>query len=455
MRDTSLRNAGRVRKAAPTLIAALALLAAPALADWLAPDPSLKQAQETLARALTDTTQSTTAPRLDSLGRALVRVGRLEDARPVFDRALALSPGDPAASAGLARIALWKDDRLGLAESLLAGVAATDPQARADLFATRLRRGAYAAAADMAEAVDQGGRAPLLRRLAEVRDVCTLVAGPEIERLRMQRAWPTPIVQVKLNGETVLMAVDTGAGDLLLDEGAARRTKVELMPSQTQALWDGTHVAVRNALVQHLALGGMQLERIPAAVLKLHRYSLDVNPQGQDVAGVIGLNLLRLFRPAIDQKHMQLELARVGRAWRPPAGAQEIPFEVWGENELTVHGTVAGGRRLALLFASGLPGCDFGAPASQLEEFGIRPTTVSRAVGGASRRLGGSSWPHVVVPSLAVGPIARDRISGCSGALDAGEQWPGGTRRDGLLGGTFFRGRRVTIDWERHSLVVE
>jgi hypothetical protein len=54
-----------------------------------------------------------------------------------------------------------------------------------------------------------------------------------------------------------------------------------------------------------------------------------------------------------------------------------------------------------------------------------------------------------------VGPLARDRVPGWSGALDAAEMWRHGVRRDALLGGEFFRDRRLTIDWQRHELVVE
>jgi hypothetical protein len=49
----------------------------------------------------------------------------------------------------------------------------------------------------------------------------------------------------------------------------------------------------------------------------------------------------------------------------------------------------------------------------------------------------------------------RDRVPGWSGALDAAELWRHGVRRDALLGGEFFRGRRVTFDWEKRELLVE
>lgn len=445
-----------VVRAAVLAALALAIGVSPAAADWLAPDASWRDAELAVRLAEHDTTgQSGNAARLDSLGAALLRVGRFDDAAPVLLRALALSPGDVTAHAGLARIALWRDDALGVAESLLTPVAAADDGARADLYAVRIRRGAYAAAADLAERVDDGGHAPQLRALAEAHDVCTLQAGPEVALLPFARAWPVPLVRVRVNGQSVLMAVDSGVGDLIVDESAARRARVDLMPSQRQVLWDGSRIAARNAVVAHLALGGMQLERVPATVVNLHRWSLVTNPQGETVGGVIGLNVLRLFRPTLDWRAQRLELARPGRPWKPPGAALEVPFQIWGVSELTVFGRIGGGRRMAMLLATGLPGCALGAPETVLEEVGLKAGAFSRAMGGAAGRIGGQSWPQVTVPAVSVGPLSRDHVIGCAGALDAGELWPYGVRRDAVLGGEFFRGRRMTFDWERHRLVIE
>jgi hypothetical protein len=437
-------------------IGAALALAASAGADWLTPDASWRDAELAVRLAEHDTTgQSGNTAKLDTLGAALLRVGRFDDAQRVLSRALALSPGDVTAHAGLARIALWRDDALGVAESLLTPVADAEPDARADLYAALIRRGAYAAAADLAERVDDGGRAPLLRALGQAKDVCVLQAGPEVARLPFVRAWPVPLVRVRLNGLGVLMAVDTGVGDLIVDESAARRTRIDLMPSQRQLRWDGSRLAARNAIVARLGLGDMQLERVPASVVNLHRWSLVTNPQGETVAGVIGLNVLRLFRPTLDWRMQRLELARPGRPWTPPATALELPFQIWGVSELTVFGTIGGGRRMAMLLATGLPGCAIGAPPAVLEEAGLKAGAFSRAMGGAAGRIGGQSWPEVTVPAVSVGPLSRDHVVGCSGALDSGELWPYGVRRDAVLGGEFFRGRRVTFDWQRHRLVIE
>lgn len=435
--------------------AALALTAALASADWLTPDSSYRDAELAVRLAAHDTTLGVTAARLDTLGAALLKLGRFDEAESAFDRARALAPDDAAARAGQGRIALWRDGRVAEAESLLAPAAREVPQARADLYAAHLRRGEWAAAADMAEGVDEPGRAPLLRALAGARDVCALQAGPARERLNFVRAWPVPLVRARLNDAIVLLAVDSGAGELLVDESAARRAHVDAMPSQRQVRWDGTRVAARNAVVERLALGAMQLARVPAAIVNLHRWSLVTNPQGETVAGVIGLELLQQFRPTLDLRAQRLELTRPDQPWAPPAAALRVPFQVWGENDLTVYGTIGGGRRMAMLVATGLPGCALGAPEQVLEEVGLKAGAFSRAMGGAAGRIGGQAWPQVTVPALSVGPLSRDHVPGCAGAMDAGELWASGVRRDAVLGGEFFRGRRVTFDWDGRQLVIE
>src|SRR5262249_16898058 len=149
---------------------------------------------------------------LDTLATALLRLGRLPEARTLFTRVLALRPGDASASAALGKLALWAD-RNAEAESLL--VAAGDvEQARADLYAARLRRQEGRAAAELSEALEDEGRKPLLERLAE--GTSMTVTGQRA-KLFFERLWPAPLVKVRLNGATVLMMVDTGTPGLLLD----------------------------------------------------------------------------------------------------------------------------------------------------------------------------------------------------------------------------------------------
>jgi len=445
-----------------TVGAALLLIAGAALADWLQPDPSLRDAQHDLRDAARDTLGFGRDPaRLDSLGWALLRLNRQDEARLILHRVYDVSPLDEGARAGLGKIALFEDSTAS-AESLLAGLSEDDVPAMADRFAAQARRGDWAAAAAVAESVGQGGRADLLREMAES-GAYVMSAPAAVVRVPWSRAWPVPLVSVKLNGQSVVMAIDTGAGDLLIDDSAARHYAVRSLGGPAPAFWCGTRVTVRPAMVQRLEIGGVRIERVPAGVLSLHKYSLQVNPQSEAIAGVIGLNLLRRFTPTLDFRAQRLELRPADAVYAATSDAQRLHFQIWGESELTVIGTLnTAPRRMAMVVATGVPDCGIGAPQEVFEEVGVRPGMVDRIIRGAGSWLNGKAWTAVVVPTATlgasareVGPVTREKIPGWSGGLDATELWVHGARRDALVGCEMLRAKRVTIDWRSRQLVLE
>jgi hypothetical protein len=173
------------------------------------------------------------------------------------------------------------------------------------------------------------------------------------------------------------------------------------------------------------------------------------------VDGVIGINLLARFTPTLDYHKCALVLRPAGTAITAGAEALRIPFELWGERELTVYGSLNSGRRMAMVLQTGAPGCGVGAPPEVFEEVGVRPGVIARAMRSAGARLQGNSWTGVQVATVTVGPIVKDKVDGWSGALDSAELWRHGVRRDALLSSDFLRGRRMTIDWEKRELVIE
>jgi hypothetical protein len=202
-------------------------------------------------------------------------------------------------------------------------------------------------------------------------------------------------------------------------------------------------------------MGGLRIEDIPAGVVGLHRWSIEVNPQGEPVAGVIGLELLERFTPTIDYEGQALILRKAGTPAPASATAQRVPFEIWGESELMVRGSLAGGRTMAMLLGTGLAGCGVGAPEAVFAEVGVRPGTLARAVKSAGSLLQGRPWASLSVPTVTVGPLVRDKVPGWSGAMDDAELWRHGVRRDAILSHDFFKDQKLTIDWERRELVVE
>jgi len=427
----------------------VAVLAGVAAADWLAPDASYRDAQMQLRYATRDTAgHADDVARLDTLALALLRLGRTPEARGLFQRTLAARPGDPAACAALGKLALW-DDRLGTAESLLT-MAGDEEQARADLYATRLRRGEWAQAATLAEEVGDDGRKPLLERLAE--GPAPAVAG-ERAQVFFDRIWPAPVVKAEINGTRALVMIDTGTPGVLLDPVTLSRDHVTPLAGQRLVPWTGSHVAARNAWLARLRIGDITLTNLPVGIVSMHKLSLAIDPQGQPLAGVIGADVLRRFAVTLDYKRRRLELAPLASAAQAPG--TRVPFELWGENEITAWGSINGGRRMAMALATGLPEGGVGAPDPVFEELGLKSGGVSKLVKGAGMWLQGRPWMQVNVASLTLGRAAFDHLPGWSGAMDASELWRHGVRRDALLGPAILRGHRTTIDWERRELVFE
>jgi hypothetical protein len=315
-----------------------------------------------------------------------------------------------------------------------------------------VRAGRWAEAAELAEAAGQAGRAEPLRRMAE-QGAYVIAAGPDQDEIPFSRGWPAPLVKVKLNGHLVLMAIDTGADEMVLDESTARACGVTQGTAQYPVFWTGTRGTVRTAWVDRLEVGDFRIERIPAGTRSLRKWSLDVNPQGERVAGVIGLGLLRRFSPTLDFARQRLVLRRPGVAL--PTEGQRVPFELWGENELMVWGSIGSGRRMALAVQTGIAACGFAAPQEVFEEFGLKPSRMSRVVGGAGSVTGGGRWVAVTVPNVTIGAVSRDKLPGWMGGLDAAELWRHGVRRDAVISHDFFRDRRVTIDWATHTLLID
>ena len=437
------------RRTGMVIAALVAFAAGPALADWLAPDASLRDAQMQLRYATRDTVgHGDDLARLDTLGVALLRIGRVAEARKLFDRVLAAKPGDATAAAALGKLALWAD-RTAQAESLLTAAGDAD-LARQDLYATRLRRGDWAGAASLAEEMGDEGRKPLLEHLATV---SPLRVSGERAGLLFEKTWPAPLIEVRLNGATVLMLVDTGTPGLLIDRQASVAQKVRLIGGQRLTAWDGTRVAIKNAMVQKLQIGDVTLEDVPAGVLSLHELSLQIQPAATPISGVIGMSVLKRFDVTFDYGKKRFELAPIGTA--AAISGTRVPFEQWGEDELTVWGSIQGGRRMAMVLATGMPGGGFGAPDVVFEEHGLKSGGVSKLVKGAGTWLQGRPWAQVNVPSLAIGNQVYDRVPGWAGAMEPVEMWRHGVRRDALLGPGILLRQRTTIDWKRRELVFE
>ena len=452
------RRVGIARALLATLLAGAfgVWAAAPVTAQMHQPDATLHDAQAELRSAARDTAGHGSDPaRLDSLGVALLRLVRENDARTIFTRVTAIDSTDAAAHAGLGRLALVHG-RLAEAESLFTRSLARerDPAVVHDLFVTHLRQHDYAAAAALAEEAGEPGRADALRSAAETPPY-TIAAGPDEVRIPFAVMYPVPCIRVKLNGNSVLLAIDSGARDLVLDSRAAGASSVQASNTESAIDWMGRRFAVNDAVVRTLEIGAMRIEHLPAGLTPLRSFGLQLNLHSEPVIGVIGIELLRAFTPTIDYPRMTLVLRRPGVAWSAGAGAKRVPFEVWGEHALMVPGTVNGGRRTMLQVHSGIPECGFAAPTEVFTEAGLKSGAVSRTVKGATAWFPGFKSARVNVPGITAGDVISQQVAGWAMECGPDPLWRYGMRSDGYLSHDFFRPWRVTFDWSGQALVFE
>ena len=81
---------------------------------------------------------------------------------------------------------------------------------------------------------------------------------------------PLPLVSAVVNGSAQgSFLVDTGAGDVLLDEAFARQAGVELGGRETGQFAGGRHGSVRHGRAETLQLDGLELADLPLEVLDL------------------------------------------------------------------------------------------------------------------------------------------------------------------------------------------
>ena len=64
---------------------------------------------------------------------------------------------------------------------------------------------------------------------------------------------------------------------------------------------------------------------------------------------------------------------------------------------------------MAFQLGTGLAGAALAAPTGLFEELGLKPSGFNNMVKGSERLLGGHAWAIVTVPTIAIGPIVRDR----------------------------------------------
>jgi tetratricopeptide (TPR) repeat protein len=173
------------------------------------------------------------------------------------------------------------------------------------------------------------------RRATVDRPLYRPAGGPDAATLKMVVRQGLPIVYLSVNGaEPQPFVVDSGAGICVLFPKAAKKlgfvTRDE--PAWAGAVGGDGRVPIRYGLADRVALGEIAVENVPFAVIDWEL------PQ---IAGLVGLPLLRPFLTTFDYKRSELRLERNAKARAAAAGEGTVPFRLVG-NAIFVDAFVNG-----------------------------------------------------------------------------------------------------------------
>jgi hypothetical protein len=227
-----------------------------------------------------------------------------------------------AAHLRLGQIALLAN-RLPAAEAHLAVATQMQPSPAAWRAAAALfrRTARHAEAAACFAALGDTAAVAANRFLARSEPLWQVNAG---EPLHLPFVTGRPIVRVQVNGRDALFLVDTGAEEVVVDEGLAADLGLALRGRQWALFAGGRRGQVGYGIVERLGLGGGTVSGVPAQTQPLRRlFQAAFAPLV--VEGIIGTALLSRFRPCLDFRRGELRLDPRGTA----APAEGRPFRFW------------------------------------------------------------------------------------------------------------------------------
>ena len=165
-----------------------------------------------------------------------------------------------------------------------------------------------------------------------------------------------PEVEITVNGETVLLTLDTGGDRLYLDVSVAERVGIrELTVSKNKyAYTEGREIDEPLGVADEVELGGVTVRNVPAVVAQW-------KANGPTTDGVLGTALLKQFLSTIDYEGKEVTLrprskASLEQALQAMGGRDVVrmPFFLTATHLMFAKGQINGHQGLNLFLDSGL-----------------------------------------------------------------------------------------------------
>lgn len=253
-----------------------------------------------------------------------------------------------------------------------------------------------------------------------------------------------PSVEVSVNGVQGHFLLDTGVGETLVDPALALNAKVETFGEESIQFPSGPAGQVAQAVIDCMALGELNIGRVPAQILATREVFANLLPFPVD--GVLGTGLFSRLPTTLDYRNRRL---RMGDGERLTSGA---PFYLAGEQYPLVDARINDRLDTLLFLDSGMIGAAIGVPfstaeatevevARDIEGTGFGISSAMRARPFICRSLSAAGAKRMGLPGMLIGNFRLEHQFGF--------------RIGGLLGDGFVNTGALTLDFGTMHLALK
>lgn len=380
-------------------------------------------------------------------GDAFFQSGDFPEAERSYATALTRDVASPRIQARLGLLALFSN-RFAEAEARLTSAAGPGPDERLVknmLGETYYRQDNFIEAARWFRAGGSDYRAKPLEAFGATQPYQIDGAADETH-LKLVATDPLPIVKARVGGSEPLdFLVDTGAAELVLDNGLALRLGIQPTSSVEAFYLGGEAGVIQQGRIDSVTLGDFVVKNLPVGIRPLATIA------GRRLSGVIGTVLLYHFLPTLDYPGGELILRRKTPAAleqfeKDAATEKQVEMPVWmaGDHYILARGRVNQAPPALLYVATGIVGFGFLCPRSTIQEARIDLSGTPLLLPAAE---GGSGTNQFTVANLSLGDAHAENVRALAGAFPEFLEHSLGFRVAGIISHQFFRPYAVTLDF--------
>ncbi len=403
-----------------------------------APDPLVEELTKA-RKAAADAPKDVSA--LVAWARAAFATAEFDEAAKACAATLSLDAREPEALFTLARIQMLRGESDAairtLAKAAKNGV--REDQVARQLAWIHMRRRDYSG---LARALDAAGSPVMAGRYRSfVGKPFTIARTPAcVATPKLISAAPLLIAEIEIAGKVTGAILDTGAAEVILAESFAKELGV-VTRAKSQLGPEGPEVS--HGEVEHLTIGGIELNNIPVVVFADQTIADMAGPEAKRVKSVIGLHALADLLITIDVGRATIELVPPGAKCKAERESRRrgtaVPF-VLHESHYIYAPAQLGPAKGLYLFNTGMRGADLTATQAAYAFAGV-----------GAPPLRADEVPMVTLDSFRIGDVEFKGVSAAYGFFDR-SQTADGFRLDGMVGLGVIGRRKFTLDYEKQRM---